>query len=263
MDLGVIDLFLFDIDGVFLAGKEQPRLVSGRRILPALRERDIPFRLVTNTSTHSAAHLADSLGAHGVDVRAAEIHSALDATVRAASERHQGGRCVVVGEPGLSEAATAAGLKVVEVPPAALVLVGLCRVVDYDLLNRAARCLLDGAALFGCHRNRLWLDDDGEALSCGAWLAALEQATGARAEIFGKPATSFFDDARRPFGTPAERCLMVGDDLESDVGGAQQAGMRGALALTGKTSRAAATGQPVVPDLWLDEVDDLVELLTR
>ncbi len=52
MDLSTIQRFLFDIDGVFLAGKKQPRLISGQKILSALRARDLPFRLITNTSTH-------------------------------------------------------------------------------------------------------------------------------------------------------------------------------------------------------------------
>lgn len=265
MDLGRIELYLFDIDGVFLTGKEHPRLLSGRRILAELRRRKVPYRLVTNTSTHSSAELAGSLAAHGLAVGRQEIFSALDATVRAARAAHPGGRCFVVGEAGLRSALTTAGLAVVDGPPAELVVVGLARHVDYGTLNRAARCLLGGAQLLGCHRNRRWLDDDGAALSCGAWLAALEYATSARAEVVGKPAAAFYEQVRCSLPEPPEpgRCLMVGDDLEADVGGAQRAGMRGALVLTGKTSREQAERHEVASDLQLGEVDELVELLDR
>lgn len=261
MDIGSIELFLFDIDGVFLAGKRSPTLVSGRRVLPELRRRGLPFRLVTNTSTDPPQVLVDTLARLGVEVRAEEIHSALTATVRAAVRRFPQGRCFVVGEDGLRQAAEAAGLRPVSAPPAELVLLGLSRQVDYELLSHAARCLKSGAALLGCHRNRMWLDDDGPALSCGPWLAALEHATGVSATVYGKPERAFFEAALAPFEVAAARTLMVGDDLEADIAGAQQAGLQAALALTGKTNREALAGLRTTPDLVLAQVDDLVEML--
>ncbi len=254
-------MFLFDIDGVFLAGKRNPRLVSGTRVLRRLRDLEIPFRLITNTSTHPRQFLADTLGTHGIEVAPEHIHSALEVTVAEATRRFPGGRCHVVGEPGMAEVAAAAGLEVVPEAPADVVLVGLTRHADYALLSAAARCLESGAALLACHRNRMWVDDTGRSLSCGPWLAALEYATGAEAEIFGKPTAAFYDAAREPVGVPASRTWMVGDDPESDVRGAQLAGLRGALVLTGKTSRADIEASEVEPDLVLGEVDDLVTLL--
>lgn len=203
LDLGAIGLFLFDIDGVFLEGKREPRLISGTRILTRLRERGTPFRLVTNTSTHPREFLAETLTRHGIDVRAEEIHAALEVTVGVAARRFPGGRCHVVGEPGMRAAAEAAGLVPVDDAPADVVLVGLTRFADYELLSAAARCLVGGAQLLACHRNRMWVDEGGPSLSCGPWLAALEYATGAEAEWFGKPSAAFYAEARRPLGVPA------------------------------------------------------------
>ena len=262
-DLSRIALFLFDIDGVFLAGKSPPRRVSGTRILPALRRRGLPFRLVTNTSTDPRTEVASNLCAQGIEVAAEDIHSALEVTVHAAAERFPRGRCFVFGEPGLGQAAAAAGLELVAGPPADVVLVGLNRFGDYRRLSLAARCLRQGAALLGCHRNKMWHDDDGPAVSCGPWLAALEQASGARAEIFGKPSAGFYAEARAPFGTAPEATLMVGDDLEADIAGAQRLGMAAALVLTGKTTRMALEASAIKPDGVLAEVDDLVELLPQ
>jgi len=256
-------MFLFDIDGVFLAGKREPRLVSGTRILPALKERDIPFRLITNTSTHPRQYLVDGLARHGIHLSPDDIHSALEVTVAEAVRRFPGGRCHVVGEPGMAEVAAAAGLDVVGDAPADVVLVGLTRFADYALLSAAARCLESGAALLACHRNRMWVDDPGKSLSCGPWLAALEYATGAAAEIFGKPTRAFYDAARQPLGVPAADTWMIGDDPDADIRGAQLAGLTGALVLTGKTTRADIDASEVQPDLILEEVDDLVPLLSK
>jgi len=190
-----------------------------------------------------------------------EIHAALEVTVGVAARRYPGGTCHVVGEPGMAEVARQAGLRVVEDAPADVVLLGLTRFADYALLSAAARCLRGGAGLLACHRNRMWVDQGGHNLSCGPWMAALEYATGVRGESFGKPSRTFYEEVRRPLGIPAERTLMTGDDPDSDVGGAQRAGMLGALVLSGKTRRSDLEGSDVQPDWILDEVDDLVELL--
>ena len=263
LDVGAIELFLFDIDGVFLEGKREPRLLSGTKILPWLRAHDLPFRLVTNTSTHPRGFLVETLRSHGVDVREDEIHAALEVTVGVAARRFPGGRCHVVGEPGWGAAAAAAGLVEVDDAPADVVLVGLTRYANYELLSAAARCLKGGAQLLACHRNRMWIDERGPSLSCGPWLAALEYATGVRAEWFGKPSAAFYGEACRSLGLPPSAALMIGDDPEADVAGAQGAGIAGGLVLSGKTNRADLAASGVTPDLVLECVDDLVDLLER
>jgi HAD superfamily hydrolase (TIGR01450 family) len=262
MELGAIDLFLFDIDGVFLAGKGAPRLVSGRRILAALRARGRPYRLVTNTSTDGPGAIAAGLRDHGLPVDAADITSAIDVAVAETARRFPGQRCLVFGEEGLRAAVAAAGLEPCDDAPAAVVLVGLTRFAGYRQLSAAARCLRGGAVLLGCHRNKMWIDDGGPSISVGPWLAALEFATGARAETFGKPAPAFFLRALAVHGEVApDRVMMVGDDLVADIRGARQLGMQTALVLTGKTGRDALVGFDPQPDLVLDQVDDLVDRL--
>ncbi|MBN1610164.1 MAG: HAD-IIA family hydrolase [Polyangiaceae bacterium] len=261
VDLTNMGLFLFDIDGVFLEGKNEPRLLSGRRIVAALRRRRVPFRLVTNTSTHSPEHIAETLGRLGVEVRADQIHSAVETTVAVAARRFPAGRCFAVAEPPVCALLEAAGLQVVPDAPADVVVVALCRNADYQMLSAAARCVRQGAALLACHRNRLWLDEKGYALSAGPWVAALEYATQAQAEIFGKPVAAFYDEARRPFGVAAASTLMIGDDVAADVRGAQEAGLVAGLVLTGKTRRDELDRLSAQPDLILEQVDDLADLL--
>jgi len=260
-DVRSIQLFLFDVDGVFLAGKTSPRLISGRRAIAALRKRGLPFRLLTNTSTHPRSYLAETLQKLGVQVESDEIHSALETTVAVAARRFPGGRCLVVGEAGMRDLAGRSGLEPVDDAPADVVLVGLTREANYELLSAAARCLVQGAALLGAHRNKLWQDERGRALSCGPWVAALEFATGVTAETFGKPSRAFFGEAREPLGVPASATLMVGDDAVVDVRGSQDAGLRAGLVLTGKTSRGDLLRLEIQPDLVLEQIDDLAELL--
>jgi ribonucleotide monophosphatase NagD (HAD superfamily) len=88
-------------------------------------------------------------------------------------------------------------------------------------------------------------------------VAGLEFATGKKAQVTGKPSKAFFDAAVATLGVPASSVAMVGDDLWSDVEGAQQAGLQGWLVRTGKFREDLLRGASVRPDLILASVADL------
>ena len=105
----------------------------------------------------------------------------------------------------------------------------------YAALNAALRALENGAALFALAKNRVFQDGDGRpSLDAGPFVAALEYASGQEAEVIGKPAQAFFDAACASLGTQRAETVMIGDDVEGDVGGALDAGLAGVLVRTGK-----------------------------
>lgn len=91
-----------------------------------------------------------------------------------------------------------------------------------------------GAELFAMHRNLFWRTDAGLQLDSGAFLLGLERAAGMEAVVLGKPAPAFFDAALRTVGADAADTVMIGDDVEADVLGAQAHGIAGVLVRTGK-----------------------------
>ena len=109
--------------------------------------------------------------------------------------------------------------------------------------------------LIAFSRDRYWLKDGRLALDAGAFVAGLEYATGRAAVVAGKPSRHFFEAAVRSLGeVPAEAVAMVGDDLWSDVQGAQQAGLRGWLVQTGKFRSDVLARGEIVPDRVLPSV---------
>jgi ribonucleotide monophosphatase NagD (HAD superfamily) len=84
----------------------------------------------------------------------------------------------------------------------------------------------------------------------------LEHATGRKALVLGKPAGEFFQAAADRLGVPNREVLMLGDDIETDIAGAQSAGMQAALVRTGKFRELDLAG-PVAPDAVLDSVAEL------
>jgi ribonucleotide monophosphatase NagD (HAD superfamily) len=75
--------------------------------------------------------------------------------------------------------------------------------------------------------------------------------------LVGKPSGAFFRAALKRLGLPPEQVAMIGDDIDSDVGGAQALGMAGILVKTGKYRRDYAERSAVKPDLQLRSIADL------
>jgi ribonucleotide monophosphatase NagD (HAD superfamily) len=94
-------------------------------------------------------------------------------------------------------------------------------------------------------------------LDSGAFVAGLEYAAGIEAEVVGKPTAAYFEAALAELGVPPAEAVMVGDDVESDVGGAKAVGMRGVLVRTGKFRKDALEGADPKPDAVLDSIADL------
>jgi ribonucleotide monophosphatase NagD (HAD superfamily) len=121
--------------------------------------------------------------------------------------------------------------------------------------------LMDGAALVAMHRNLYWRTSEGWRLDGGAYVAGLEEASGRRAIVCGKPSERYFGAALREVGVPADRAAMVGDDVEADVLGAQRAGLVGVLVRTGKFRPEDLERASGDPDIVLDSIADLPDVL--
>jgi HAD superfamily hydrolase (TIGR01458 family) len=119
---------------------------------------------------------------------------------------------------------------------------------------------MDGAELVALQKNRFWLRADGLSLDVGPFVAALEYATGRDAYVVGKPARGFFDEVLRDLGETAARTAMVGDDVESDIGGAQRAGLDGVLVRTGKYREEAVRESGIEPTATVNSIADVPAL---
>lgn len=123
-------------------------------------------------------------------------------------------------------------------------------------LQEAFTHLMAGAELVALSRDRYWHDGTRLVMDCGGYVAALEHATGKRSHVVGKPSAAFFEAALASLGgdIPAADVVMVGDDIETDVGGAQRAGLQGWLVKTGKYDAERVAGSEVKPERILESV---------
>lgn len=249
-----IDGVLLDIDGV-LAVSWEP-LPGGVETLDWMRSNDVPFRLITNTTTKTRSDLADTLRGAGFDVRDDEIVTAVVATAEYLRTHHAGRTCFVLSDGDASDDLDGVELGPVE-DADVIVLGGAYEGFSYPAMNRVFRRLIEGAALIGMHRNLYWRTSEGLELDAGAYIAGLEEAVGLQAVICGKPTRPYFESALAMLGVPAGRTVMVGDDIVNDVGGAQVLGIRGALVKTGKFLPGDLEKASRPPDFVLGTVAEL------
>jgi len=145
----------------------------------------------------------------------------------------------------------------------AVIIGDLAAAWTYDLLQHAFTALQDGAELIACSRDRYYQRDGRLVLDAGPFVAALEYATRREALVAGKPSASFFRAAVESLGlaVPPAEIVMVGDDLWSDVEGAQRAGCTAWAVATGKFRREDLAGSGIVPDRVLDSVAGIAAML--
>lgn len=226
---------LFDLDGVLYNDSE---LIPGAvETVRWVQEQHIPYLFVTNTTSRPRAALADKLTRFGLLASPSEILTPAVAAAEWLRSQSAAEIALFVRAPARPEFAGLACLPDQAERGAAYVVVGdLGEQWDYRMLNRAFRLLHHNsqAQLIALGMTRYWLASDGISLDVAPFVAALEHATGRKALVFGKPAAAFFQAASAKLDLPPTQVLMIGDDLEADIGGAQAAGLKGALVKTGK-----------------------------
>jgi phospholysine phosphohistidine inorganic pyrophosphate phosphatase len=252
--------FLLDLDGTLYTG--DAAIPGAADALSGLRTEAVPFRLVTNTTSRSRRMLVDRLAGYGLAVAPEEIVTATLAGVELVRATGYGRVAPFVPAGALEdmEGLTLVGGTSGRPRTAAdvVVLGDLGERWTFALLQEAFEQLMAGAALVALSRDRYFRQGDRLALDAGPFVAALEYAAGTTAALAGKPSPPFFEAAVRSLGLAADRSVaMVGDDLWSDVQGAQRAGLQGWLVRTGKFREDVLQGSGITPDRILPSIADL------
>jgi HAD superfamily hydrolase (TIGR01458 family) len=261
MTLASVRTVLLDIDGVLtVSWRPVPGAVETVRWL---RDHGYRVGLLTNTTSRTRAWIAGTLAAEGFAVTAADVFTAPAITAAYLAEHYPGARCVLLASGDIE--ADLAGVTLVPDTdpgqPDVVLLGGAGPEFSYGALNRVFGYLHGGAALVAMHRNMYWRTKEGLQLDSGAFLPGLEQASGLRAEVTGKPAPAFFATALAALRAAPPAALMVGDDIRSDVLAAQHSGLTGVLVRTGKYLAETHRAAPAAPDHVIDSIAGLPALL--
>jgi len=248
---------LFDLDGTIYVGKQAlPGVIEA---VEKLRSKSIPMRFTTNTTTLSLKSLEVKLKNIGLSVDPAEIFGTIRATIEYLRS---------IGSPTchllLTDDPKRDFAEFTESESPEVLLIGdIGKHWNYEIMNDLFRMVMNGAEMVALQKGRYWRTEEGLFVDVGAFVAGLEYVTGKTATVVGKPSKSFFELALADLGLPASQVAMVGDDIINDVGGAQAVGMKGTLVRTGKYRQDDPGRTGVAPDLIIDSVANLPELVSH
>lgn len=246
---------LIDLDGVIY---NDSQIIPGAvETIHKLRQQNIPFRFITNTTMKCRDTLREKLNKFGIDCEANEIFSAAYAAAKYVS-RYPEAKChLMLKEDAKKEFIRWAS----EEEEVDFVVTGdLGESITFDLLNNAFVRLMNGAKLVALQKNRFWLSDKGYTLDAGAFVALLEYASNQKAILIGKPERNFFELALADLDLFPENVLMIGDDIESDIGGSARLNIHTCLVQTGKFRQQDVDRSEIKPDHIISSIADIFSL---
>lgn len=253
------DAYVFDLDGTLYLGDA---LIPGAaETVRVLRDAGATTLFLTNKSLDLPADYAAKLTALGIPARPSDVVSSIDALVRYLHRHAPGARLLPVAEPLLVDVLRDAGFELSDDPARTdVVVVSFDRTFDYAKLLAAYRAVRAGARIIATNPDPYCPTPDGGLPDCAAMLAAIEVASGGRAEaIVGKPSPHMADAILARLSVPPEATLLAGDRVLTDVAMARHAGMAAALVLSGATRLDdIPSAADAAPDYVLDDVTELL-----
>ncbi|XP_038130154.1 glycerol-3-phosphate phosphatase [Cyprinodon tularosa] len=284
-----VDTVLFDCDGVIWRGDQA--IPGASQVINLLKERGKKVFFVTNNSTKTRKMYAEKMSAMGFNVTENEVFgTAYCCAAYLKTICKLEGKVYLVGSPAMRQELEAVGIQQTGVgpdhvsgkpidwanvpldPEVKAVVVGFDEHFSYTKLNRALQYLLQKDCLFvGTNRDtRLPLEGGKAVPGTGCLLQAVETAAQRQAQTVGKPNHFMFDCLAAQFGVERERCLMVGDRLDTDIMLGSNCGLKTLLTLTGVSTVAeaqkhqesgCAERQGMVPDYYVESIADLLPAL--
>ncbi|MCV7195299.1 HAD-IIA family hydrolase [Mycobacterium angelicum] len=235
------DCLLIDLDGTVFRGRETT--TGAVESLDAVTARKL---FVTNNASRSADEVASHLGDLGFTATGEDVvTSAQSAAHLLAAQLPAEAKVLVVGTDALANEISAVGLRPVRAhddEPVAVVQ-GLSMTIGWAELAEAALAIRAGALWVAANIDPTLPTERGLLPGNGSFVAALRTATGAEPQVAGKPAPQLMKDAvgRGDFSAP----LVIGDRLDTDIEGANAAGLPSLMVLTGvNTARDAVYAEP-------------------
>jgi sugar-phosphatase len=228
-----------------------------------LRGRGKRLVFLSNRGNISRERCQANLAGMGIEVEREEI--VLTSSVAAAylKRHHEAAAVWTLGDEGLRDELRLAGVSLAAFPEAAdWLLITLCETLTYTDLNDAFRAVRNGAKIMATNADRMFPGQDGLSIDVAGMIGAITATTGQTVELtLGKPSALMANAALDALGLPPERCLIVGDSLESDIRLGKRSGMMTALVLTGSATREEAEASRLEPDWICGSIADLRQLM--
>ena len=258
MTTPAIHSWLVDMDGVLVRGEHA--IAGAAEFIRRLRERELPFLVLTNNSIYTRRDLAARLALSEIDVPEDAIWTSALAAAGFLDAQRPGGSAFAIGEAGLTTALHDVGYTLTERAPDYVVL-GETRTYSFERITTAIRLVAAGARFIATNPDPTGPGPTGLVPATGSVAALITRATGVEPYYVGKPNPLMMRSALNAINAHSETTAMVGDRMDTDVVAGLEAGMHTILVLTGSTHREQAEAFPYRPSRIVDSIADLVDEL--
>ena len=263
---------IFDLDGTLYLG--DAALPGACQVCSELRRQGKRLIFVSNKPLAGREAYAAKLTRLGIPATPDEVITSAHVLSLYLKQTAPALRLYVIGEENTRAELRSHGLIVLDerldqdprevIDPRGIdaVVVAFDRTLDYRKLNTAYQALMQGAHFYATNTDKTCPMPGGAIPDAGATIQALETITGRKVELIaGKPSGLILKQACETLGLPPERCMMVGDRIETDIRMGVEAGMHTALVLTGVTRREQIEGSCVRPEFILEMLSDLLNVV--
>ena len=251
---------IIDMDGVIW--RDSQPIGDLPAIFSKIAAGGLKFMFATNNATRTVTEYLDKLNGFGVKVEPWQVITAAMATGIYLREIHPNGcQIYVVGQPSLKRTLLAYGHQVVdETAQDVQAVVGS---LDYDLsyakLKHASLLIQSGCQFIGTNPDVTLPTPEGLVPGSGTIIGAMEIASGTKATLIGKPEPLLYQMALKQLNLLPEETLAIGDRLETDIAGAQTAGIHTALVLSGASTLSQANAFNPPPEIISHDLKELID----
>jgi NagD protein len=246
--------FLIDMDGVIYGGDT---LIPGaNRFIEALIRENIPFTFMTNNSQRTPLETVRKLKRLGIEVTEKHVYTSAMATGKFIAGQMPHGTVYVLGEGGLQSSLHENGLTIVDSDPDFVVL-GEGRNFTLEMVQRAVDMILAGAKFITTNRDPSPKKKGWNNLGIAATTAMIEEATGTKAFVVGKPGPVMMRSARKFINLETADTVVIGDTMQTDIKGGVQMGYKTILVLTGISKKEDLSKYAYKPDLIVGGIGEI------
>lgn len=245
---------LIDMDGVIYSGDA---LITGAdKFIARLLSEKIPFMFMTNNSQRTRVDAVRKLEKLGIKVSEEHVYTSAMATGKFLASQIPNGTAYVLGEGGLLSSLHENRISLVNSDPDFVVL-GEGRNFTLEMVQKAVDMILAGAKFVITNRDPSPKKKGWDNLGIAATSAMIEEATGVRAFVVGKPSPVMMRSARKALGLETAETTIIGDTMDTDIRGGVQMGYKTILVLSGITKKEQLSRYAFKPDLVVESVNEL------
>lgn len=246
--------FLIDMDGVIYGGDIM--IPGADEFVARLMREKIPFTFMTNNSQRTPLEVVRKLKKLGIEVTEKHVYTSAMATGKFIASQRPNGSCYVLGEGGLLTSLHDNGLTLVETDPDFVVL-GEGRNFTLEMVQKAVDMILAGAKFITTNRDPSPKKKGWNNLGIAATTAMIEEATGTKAFVVGKPGPVMMRSARKFIGLETADTVVIGDTMETDIRGGVQMGYKTILVLSGVSTREDLRNYAFKADMLVESIKDI------